>query len=503
MAADRVETRNACTAGYKAIWSKRDGFPDAAFFAGLDPASASIVDDKMSRAHRAARARWPAGSPTEAAGWTGLRPGTPVAVANVDAHVSVPAVGVTSPGTMVAVMGTSTCHLVLGDRLALAEGMCGVVEDGIIPGFFGYEAGQSAVGDIFGWFIRTRRPARGPRAGAARRHRRPRRPRARGRRPPARARPACSRSTGGTATARSSSTSTSAACSWAPRSRPAPRTSTGRCSSRRRSGRARIIESLDAAGVAVDRIVACGGLPERNALLMQLTADITGREVDVAASTQAPAVGSAMYGAVAAGSARGGYDSIEAAAAAMAQAARPDLPPDAGTASTYDRLYREYVGLHDYFGRGGNDVMKRLRAIRDEASASRRAGGRAGQRAGGAVDWRTISDGVITLTTGGRAALASRRVLDGQLDALGHDRGRRHPQRGQRRDGVAREQDVVEPHHRQVVRDGAAEAVGRVEHPEREGVGRGHDRRRRLGQRRAGRRSALSPPAGVFGTCWT
>ena len=107
-------------------------------------------------------------------GWTGLRPGTPVAVANVDAHVSVRRSASRRPGRMVAVMGTSTCHLVLGDRLALAEGMCGVVEDGIMPGLFGYEAGQSAVGDIFAWFIGHGVPPDVPRAAAARGHRRPR-----------------------------------------------------------------------------------------------------------------------------------------------------------------------------------------------------------------------------------------------------------------------------------------------------------------------------------------
>ncbi len=363
------ETRNACTAGYKAQWSKRDGFPDAAFFAGLEPGLASIVDDKMSR--RIDRLGAMAGGLSEAAaGWTGLRPGTPVAVANVDAHVSVPAVGVTAPGTMVAVMGTSTCQLVLGDRLALAEGMCGVVEDGIIPGFFGYEAGQSAVGDIFGWFIRTGVPPevheQARRDGTDVHH--------------VLERDAAARRPGETGLV---------ALDWWNGNRSilvdvdlsglllgatlatSPADIYRALLESTAFGTRRIIESLDAAGVAVDRIVACGGLPERNALLMQLTADITGREVDVAASTQAPAVGSAMYGAVAAGSARGGYDSIEAAAAAMARPHARTFRPDAGTTSTYDRLYREYLGLHDYFGRGGNDVMKRLRAIRDEASASR------------------------------------------------------------------------------------------------------------------------------------
>ena len=152
------ETRNSCTAGYKAIWSKREGFPDSDYFAALDPRFADVVDSKMSRDISSIGEK--AGELTEeAAAWTGLRPGTAVAVANVDAHVSVPAATVTEPGRMVAVMGTSICHMVMGEQTADVEGMCGVVEDGILPGLFGYEAGQSAVGDIFGWFVDNLVPA--------------------------------------------------------------------------------------------------------------------------------------------------------------------------------------------------------------------------------------------------------------------------------------------------------------------------------------------------------
>ena len=147
-----VESRNSCTAGYKAIWSKEDGFPSNDYFAALHPRLAGIVDEKMSRTIVPIGAR-AGGLSDEAAGWTGLRAGTAVAVANVDAHVSVPATTVTEPGRMVMVMGTSICHMVLGDHQATVEGMCGVVEDGILPGLFGYEAGQSAVGDIFAWFV--------------------------------------------------------------------------------------------------------------------------------------------------------------------------------------------------------------------------------------------------------------------------------------------------------------------------------------------------------------
>lgn len=356
-----VETRNSCTAGYKAIWSKADGFPGSSYFGSLDPAFASVVDDKMSRTVRSIGQR--AGELTaEAAAWTGLRPGTPVAVANVDAHVSVPAVGVIEPGTMVAVMGTSTCHMVLGSRLALAEGMCGVVEDGIIPGLFGYEAGQSAVGDIFAWFTKQAVPAeireQAQREGSS-------------------VHAVLARE----ASRRLPGESGLVALDWWNGNRSilvdvelsgllVGMTLATRPADIYRAllegtafGTRVIIESLEAAGVAVDRIVACGGLPERNELLMQLSADITGREVHVAASSQAPALGAAMYGAVAAGAEAGGYESIEAAVAAMVRPHARTYRPDPGARPVYDDLFGEYMALHDHFGRGGNDVMRRLRAL--------------------------------------------------------------------------------------------------------------------------------------------
>jgi L-ribulokinase len=360
------EVRNACTAGYKAIWSKSEGFPDGSFFAALDPRFERVVDDKMSR-DVAPLGGSAGGLSTEAASWTGLRAGTPVAVANVDAHVSVPAVGVTQPGTMVAVMGTSTCHLVLGARPAPAEGMCGVVEDGIVPGLFGFEAGQAAVGDIFAWFTRHAVPPDvhdAARAAGLSVH-------ALLERDAAALRPG---------------ESGLLALDWWNGNRSIlvdadvsgmllGATLATRPADIYRAlleatafGTRTIIESLEDAGVAVDRIVACGGLPERNRLLMQLTADITGREVDIAASTQAGAVGSAMHGAVAAGAAGGGYDSIEEAAAAMARPHARTSVPDPDVVATYARLHAEYRALHDYFGRGGNDVMKRLRALQHEVT---------------------------------------------------------------------------------------------------------------------------------------
>jgi L-ribulokinase len=358
-----AETRNSCTAGYKAIWSKQDGFPDASYFGALDPGFATVVDDKMSR-DILPIGMLAGGLSAEAAGWTGLRPGTPVATANVDAHVSVPAVGVTEPGTMVAVMGTSTCHLVLGSRLALAEGMCGVVEDGIIPGLFGYEAGQSAVGDIFAWFTSQAVPPD--------LHERARRD---GQTVHSILEQDAARLLPGE--------SGLLALDWWNGNRSilvdvelsglliGATLVTGPVDIYRALlestafGTRAIIESLESAGVSVDRVVACGGLPERNELLMQLSADITGREFDVAASSQAPAVGSAMYGAVAAGAAAGGFDSIADAAKAMTRPHRRTYRPNPDARAVYDQLFADYMTLHDHFGRGGDDVMRRLRSIRD------------------------------------------------------------------------------------------------------------------------------------------
>jgi L-ribulokinase len=359
------ETRNSCTAGYKAIWSKQEGFPEADYFAALDPRFADVVDTKMSRDISSIGEK--AGELTEeAAAWTGLRPGTAVAVANVDAHVSVPAATVTEPGRMVAVMGTSICHMVMAEKTANVEGMCGVVEDGILPGLFGYEAGQSAVGDIFAWFVDNLVPAeyfeRAEREGVD-------------------VHEVLEREAARLAPGQSGLI----ALDWMNGNRSVlvdvdlsglilGATLATRAPEVYRAlieatafGTRMIIESLEESGVPVNDIVTCGGLPDKNKLLMQIYADVTRRELSIAASSQTPALGSAMWAAVAAGAEAGGYDRIEDAAAAMAKLRDEHYRPDPAAAAVYDELYAEYKTLHDYFGRGDNDVMKRLRAIRDRA----------------------------------------------------------------------------------------------------------------------------------------
>lgn len=357
-----VETRNACTAGYKAIWSKREGFPSREFFAALDPRLADIVDEKMSRTILPQGSR--AGGLTPAmAEKLGLKPGTAVAVGNVDAHAAVPATTVVTPNKMVMVMGTSICHLVLGEAQVEVEGMCGVVEDGILPGFYGYEAGQSAVGDIFGWYV-----AQGVPASATEEARR------RGISVHQLLEEKASRLQPGE--------SGLLALDWwnGNRSVLVDADLTGLMVGLTLSttpeeiyralieatafGTRVIIDAFEARGLAIEELYACGGLPERNQLLMQIYADVTGRTIKVARSSQAPALGAAMFGAVAAGPEAGGYRTITEAAERMAGLKDVVYRPDRERQAVYEELYREYVQLHDHFGRGANDVMKRLKAMR-------------------------------------------------------------------------------------------------------------------------------------------
>lgn len=351
-----VESRNSCTAGYKALWSKEEGFPDRGFFADLAPEFADVVDEKMSR--RISVVGEQAGEVTDvSAKLTGLVPGTSVAVANVDAHVSVPAATVVGPGSLVAVMGTSTCHVTLGSVERDVPGFCGVVEDGILPGFFGYEAGQAAVGDMFAWFadLLTARGASGDLLSVH-------------------------RSLEEEASGLRPGESGLVALDWwnGNRSILVDADLTGLLLGATLAttpadiyrallestafGTRVIVEALEEAGIHINEVIACGGLPYQNRLLMQLTSDVTGRPVRIAASRQAPALGSAMFAAVAAGRTIGGYDSIAEATQQMAHLAAEEYMPVAASASVYDDLYGIYRGLHDSMASAGSP-LRNLRAV--------------------------------------------------------------------------------------------------------------------------------------------
>jgi L-ribulokinase len=356
-----VYLRNACTAGYKGV--RQDGqYPSRHYLAALNPDFAGFVEDKLDHPIGALGAR-AGGLTPQAAVWTGLSAGIAVAVGNVDAHVTPPAANAVAPGQLVAIMGTSTCHVMNGEVLREVPGMCGVVDGGILAGAWGYEAGQSGVGDIFGWFVDTCVPPEYAEAAQRR----------------------------GVdlhaylselAGAQPVGAHGLVALDWHSGNRSVlvdhelsgvvvGQTLATRPEDTYRAlleatafGTRTIIEAFRGAGLDVTELVVAGGLL-KNPVLMQIYADVTRLPLSTIVSEEGPALGSAIHAAVAAGA----YPDVRAAAAAMGRRRQGVYQPDPERADAYDALYAEYVTLHDYFGRGANDVMHRLREIRRRAVA--------------------------------------------------------------------------------------------------------------------------------------
>ena len=346
------ETRNVGTAGYKAI--HQDGvYPSRDYLSALNPEFADFVT-KLD--HPLSEFGDRAGDLTEqAAAWTGLPAGIAVAIGNVDAHVTAPAAQAIAPGQLVLIMGTSTCHVMNGDSLAEVPGMCGVVRGGITAGLWGYEAGQSGVGDIFAWYVNN---------GV----------------PPAYHEQAVQRgiSVHELLTELGAGQPVGAhglvALDWWNGNRSllvdhelsgvlVGMTLATRPPDIYRAllestafGTRMIVEAFVAAGVPVTELVVAGGLLT-NKVLMQIYTDVTRRPLALIGSAQGPALGSAIHAAVAAGC----YPDVPAAAAVMGRRDTTTYEPDPVAADAYDRLYAEYRTLHDYFGRGINDVLHRIR----------------------------------------------------------------------------------------------------------------------------------------------
>jgi L-ribulokinase len=249
--------------------------------------------------------------------------------------------------------------------------MCGVVEDGIIPDYFGFEAGQTAVGDIFAWFTRNCVPESYETEA-----------REKGISVHELLEQKASQYLPGE--------SGVLALDWWNGNRSVlvdadlsglligftmqtrPEEIYRALIEATAFGTRKIIDTFDQCGVAVDEIYCCGGLPERNRMLMQIYSDVTGRPMKISASAQTSALGSAMHGAVAAGKAAGGYDTIQEAAQQMAHLKDEMYEPIAENRTAYQRLYAEYENLHDFFGRGGNNIMKRLKHLKAEQAAKRK-----------------------------------------------------------------------------------------------------------------------------------
>ncbi len=349
-------TRNTSTAGYKNSWQD-DAYPSRDYLAAAHPDFTGYFTDKIDGPLVALGSV--AGHLTsEAAAWTGLPVGIPIAAGNVDAHVACPAAQAVRPGQLTAILGTSGCHIVSDAELRVVPGMCGVVDGGVIDGLYGYEAGQSGVGDVFAWFVRNAVPAPYADAGAA---------------------------AGRTVHEHLSALAATQAVGqhglicldWISGNRSVlvnhelsgvilGLTLTTKPEDIYRAlieatayGARVIIDAFQTSGVPITEVVVVGGL-KRNPLLMQIYADVLKLPLSIATSEQGSALGSAIHAAVAAGA----YPDVRTASDAMGRKEYAAYVPDPARAEAYDRLFEEYVALHDYFGRGTNQVMRRLKRIK-------------------------------------------------------------------------------------------------------------------------------------------
>ena len=338
--------RSTCQAGYKAQWNATDGYPSRDFFRAVDERLENVVAEKI-RGELRSPGRQAGGLSAAAAELLGLRAGIPVSAAIIDAHAGVPGAGVAAPSTMVMVLGTSSCHMLNSRIEQLAPGIAGVVADGILPGYFGYETGQASVGDAFAWLVETfqlshealsreaatlppgsdgvlaidwlngcRTPLMDPNVSGAF--------------------VGITLSTRPEQMYRALIEGTALGVRW-------------------------IVETLREAGVPVRRFVASGGLPQKSPLLMQIYADVLNEKIALAESDQSVALGAAILGCIAAGPQVTGYAEVSQAIHAMARQ-REDLVyrPDLDARRAYDKLYPLYRRLCDPNGATAS-VMRQLR----------------------------------------------------------------------------------------------------------------------------------------------
>ena len=351
--------RNSCAAGYKALWNKNEGYPSKEFLKELSSELEYFVEEKLGKEVCSIGSK--AGELTEEmAELIGLNAKTPVGVANIDAHVAVPAAGINKSGEMLMIMGTSTCHMIIDEEEKIIQGISGVIEDGILPGFFGYEAGQACVGDHFDWFIKQGLPKKYLEEAEEKeisQHQ-------------LLEEKAIELDIGesglialdwwnGNRSILGDSDLTGLILGYQLTTKPeeiyrALIEATA-------FGTKIIIDTFEENGIKVNKLYATGGIAKKNQLMMQIYSDVCNREIHIIESDQICALGAAMFGAVAAGSENSGYDDIFEASKKMSKSPVKIYKVIQKNNLLYEELYKEYKILHDYFGKSENEVMKRLK----------------------------------------------------------------------------------------------------------------------------------------------
>ena len=353
------DRRSVCIAGFKALWSKEYGFPSEEYFAAVNPEFRTVVKDKMAQDYYVLGTS--AGGLSDfGAKLTGLGKNVAVSVCSVDADAALPTIRELKSGNLIICFGTSGCQIMVSSEFREIPGTFGTVEDGIVPGMFAYDSGQRCVGDAFNWVVDNCVPPAYAEAAKARGE-------------------SIHQYLTELAEKQFPGEHGLIALDWWNGNRSVlsnfdlsgmllgmtmetkPEDIYRAFIEATAYGARKIIETYEENGLKINNIYGCGGIAKKNPLFMQIYTDVLNREIQVIRTEQAPAMGSAMFGAVAAGKENGGYENIMEAAEAMCEPFEKKYTPNAENAALYEELYAEYTLLHDYFGRGGNDVMMRMR----------------------------------------------------------------------------------------------------------------------------------------------
>jgi L-ribulokinase len=366
---DRI-TRSVCAAGHKAMYNEEwGGLPDKEFLSSVDPGLGELRDRLYEKAVPSDRLAGQLSQ--EWAEKLGLNPGIAVAVGAFDAHMGAVGAGV-KEGTLVKILGTSTCDIMVSPKqksLADIPGVCGIVNGSVLPDYYGIEAGQSAVGDIFLWFVNHLVPdSYGKTVDDKFKHLEKE------------------------ASKQKPGEHGLLALDWNNGNRTIlvdvrlsglliGQTLHTQAHEIYRAlieatafGALTIIKRIEEYGVKVEEVVNCGGLAAKNPFLMQIYADITGRPMKVSRSDQTCALGAAIFGATAAGKEKGGFSTVEEAQEALTDI-KETYEPDSEKHTVYDELFRLYNQLHDAFGTESwsgilHNVMKDLIALRERQRKS-------------------------------------------------------------------------------------------------------------------------------------
>lgn len=352
--------QSACGAGYKAFW--RSGFPSREFFGALDPRLADVAEKKLS-APVIPICTAAGGLTAPMAKALGLKPGIPVAASMVDAHACFPSAGITGPGAVLAILGTSGCYMTLSEEYRAIPGITGAVENGLLPDYWGYEAGQSCLGDHFAWVADRITPE--AYRQEARRLRLPIQQYltqlCRDQKPGAHGLIALDWWNGNRSILNNAElTGLILGMTLSTRPEDIYRALIEATA----FGARTILENYRAHGIPVRELRATGGIGQKNPMLMQIYADVLNMPISLVDTTQGGALGSAIIAATAAGREQGGYGTAKEAIEAMAAPQGALYLPVPENAAVYQELYEIYRRLHDHFGSEARSLMHRLGTLR-------------------------------------------------------------------------------------------------------------------------------------------